>query len=576
MEMLAQGPEFRPTYNMCHTTCLAMVHCGRVQPACDLLRGMGALLGTEPSVITVTAVITALCKQARRRGLRTAQAAYSLWRDLHGRCERPGDAAHAGEGPAHLDAPAMRAGMQACALAGRMREAEEVLLQLRAAGGVDVRAFNILCSGYAGLRDLEAVQGMLARMAEAGVEPSDVTFNTLVAAYTRLGRMDLARESLQRLKESAGGKLSRQHCWAYSALIKGHVEQGDMEGVEATLEEMRSCGVAPGRVTYGTLVDGYVKARDLSRAEAVVREAHEQGVKLTAREYNPLLWGHCQPNAIGDDSGEVRAHGGVEKALRLLQEMQDQGVEATAETYNILMHGFMKDGDPHGSISLFESMCRVRIQPDAISYTCAVRALTESGDYQGAEAMFKRALEDATIEVDERLLCTMMHCYARAGAMSRAEKLMGRLDDLDARRRPSGAAWQRTKLKAFAILIGGYCNVQDVDKALDATKRLYEDGLEPDDAIFSQLMDLFVRTGEWRRALQVVGAMERVGVAADKKRIRELFLRIHTREEHERRRTGELIRDGDAGGARSKCRELERFKFWLGMPNDYYETDWAW
>ena len=64
--------------------------------------------------------------------------------------------------------------------------------------------------------------------------------------------------------------------------------------------------------------------------------------------------------------------------------------------------------------------------------------------------------------------------------------------------------------------------------------------------------------------LQVIRAMERVGQQVDKGRIK--------------RALEDLLRQQSkvAGRQRKRSRNegLERLKFWLGIPNNYYESDW--
>ena len=72
--------------------------------------------------------------------------------------------------------------------------------------------------------------------------------------------------------------------------------------------------------------------------------------------------------------------------------------------------------------------------------------------------------------------------------------------------------------------------------------------------------------------LQVAVAMERSGVVADKERIRGLYERLHVSEEEER----EILYGAEKQRRKSPGtgKELDRFKFWLGLPNNFYESDW--
>ena len=62
--------------------------------------------------------------------------------------------------------------------------------------------------------------------------------------------------------------------------------------------------------------------------------------------------------------------------------------------------------------------------------------------------------------------------------------------------------------------------------------------------------------------------MERTGAVADKAKYKRLIAELYRRDERQRTYIG----DG-----RDRNEGLERFKFWLGMPNRYFEGgDWDW
>ena len=65
--------------------------------------------------------------------------------------------------------------------------------------------------------------------------------------------------------------------------------------------------------------------------------------------------------------------------------------------------------------------------------------------------------------------------------------------------------------------------------------------------------------------LQFVRAMERAGKNLDKQRIKQtLEVVLKSQEEAYRKRSP---------GTLPRNENLERFKFWLGLPNNYYSSD---
>lgn len=58
-------------------------------------------------------------------------------------------------------------------------------------------------------------------------------------------------------------------------------------------------------------------------------------------------------------------------------------------------------------------------------------------------------------------------------------------------------------LEAYGALIAGYARRKDADMALSALQDFFELGGQPDAQMFDTVLDVCVRTGRFRRAMQV-------------------------------------------------------------------------
>ena len=58
----------------------------------------------------------------------------------------------------------------------------------------DIRVFNILLKGYSRRGGVAAVAGIMQEMADAGLKPSAVTYNTLIDTYVNAGQLPQARQ----------------------------------------------------------------------------------------------------------------------------------------------------------------------------------------------------------------------------------------------------------------------------------------------------------------------------------------------------------------------------------------------
>lgn len=52
-------------------------------------------------------------------------------------------------------------------------------------------------------------------------------------------------------------------------------------------------------------------------------------------------------------------------------------------------------------------------------------------------------------------------------------------------------------------MLQGYCRLNETTAALDVMREFWQQGGEPDDSMFETLVNSCVRTGEFKKALQV-------------------------------------------------------------------------
>lgn len=168
-------------------------------------------------------------------------------------------------------------------------------------------------------------------------------------------------------------------------------------------------------------------------------------------------------------------------------------------------------------------------------------------------------------------LCVLIDGYAsRRGDLGRAEAALEELLSLHKRGRLAGPGPESWGPKAFGALMKGYRRERDLEGALSVVQRMVGLGLEPDMRALDGLVDLCILTGNWRKAAGVVRAMEAAGhlTPAQEQRCRELLGRL---ERGEREVRDVLYRRGRPMAGL----EVERAKFWLGLPNRYYsDTGW--
>lgn len=501
--------------------------------------------GRSPNQVTYSMLISALGKQ-RRRGYRSAQLAYELWQELQG-------------SSLALDAAAMRTGMKACADVGRPEEAERLLESLRRSGDVpDARAYNIVIKAHAKARNLAALRQALPRMRAAGVQPSYVTYNTLIDGFMQADALDDARAAT--VEATAAG--IRLDAWSYTSLIKGHVQAGDVQAASQVVQTMQRAGVQPTCVTYSILVDGHVRAGNLAAACELIDTMVAAGVQPSSVTYNSLLRGY----AFSKAADPMRA------ALQLLDEMQTRGVAPAADTFNTLMSAAVSAGEPQLAVDLFQRLLSANLSPDGVTYTVLIQAHSLLGQVPEAVAAFEALSRDPGAAMDLTSYNAMVAAFARSGEMAAAESML-----------QSACAFATRKglpppVESHGAVVAGYARLKDVQLAVDTVRRFHASGGTPDVPMLDILADVGIRTGEFKTAMQAVRAMELLGVEVDKAKYKNMVVEQMQRQKAatQAAAANSLKSSGRAAWQRQRQRDtknvhLERFKFWLGLPNRYYD-----
>lgn len=93
--------------------------------------------------------------------------------------------------------------------------------------------------------------------------------------------------------------------------------------------------------------------------------------------------------------------------------------------------------------------------------------------------------------------------------------------------------------------------------------------LKPDESLLDTLADICVRAAFFRKALEIVACMEEYGISPNKSKFTRIYVEMHSR-----MFTSKHASRARQDRRRERKRAAEAFKFWLGLPNSYYASEW--
>ncbi|GAB2272342.1 hypothetical protein Dimus_007166 [Dionaea muscipula] len=509
------------------------------------------------------------------------------------------------------DTAAFNAVLNACASIGAAKKFVEVFDEMPQWNvKPDVLTYNVMIKLCARVNRKELLVRVLELMLNNGVEPCITTMRSLVAAYVGFRDLETAEQLVQAMREgrrdvcrilresdsrdldehvseegneneNENGSLEKlipslisdgnnepplmpityaPDSRIYTTLMKGYMNAERVADTVRMLQAMRHQSDSsghPDHVSYTTVISALVKANSMDKARQVLAEMTRVGVPANLVTYNILLKGYCQQLQI-------------EKAKELVQDMvDDTGILPDVVSYNTLIDGCILVDDSAGALAYFNEMRARGITPTKISYTTLMKAFASCGQPKVAQKVFDEMLKDPRVKVDQVAWNMLVEGYCKLGLVEEAKKVVQKM-------REHGFY---PNVSTYGSLANGIALAKRPGEALllwneikercKPNKEQQDPPLKPDEWLLDTLADVCVRAAFFKKALEIVACMEENGISPNKTKFTRIYVEMHSR----------MFTSKHASKARQdrrkeRKRAAEAFKFWLGLPNSYYGSEW--
>ncbi|OIT35985.1 PREDICTED: pentatricopeptide repeat-containing protein At3g09650, chloroplastic [Nicotiana attenuata] len=469
----------------------------------------------------------------------------------------------------------------------------------------DVLTYNVMIKLCARADRKDLLVFVLERILEKGIPLCMSTFQSLVAAYVGFGDLVTAEKVVQAMREGRRDlckilreaneeklclsdtdvfekllpnsvssrdneppELSRvfePNSRMYTTLMKGYMNAGRVTDMVRMLEAMRHLGDSeshPDHVTYTTVITAFVKQGLMDRAREVLAEMARIGVPANRVTYNVLIKGYCQQLQI-------------DKAEELIKEMFDTGIEPDVVSYNTIIDGCILVDDSAGALSYFNEMRASGIAPTKVSYTTLMKAFASSGQAKLANKVFDEMLKDPRVKVDLVAWNMLVDVYSKLGKVEEAKSVIERMKENGIYPNvatygslANGIALARKPGEALLLWneIRQRCGMGTGEESNPSSGL---PPLEPDEGLLDTLADICVRAAFFKKALEIVACMEQHGIPPNKTKFTRIYVEMHSR-----MFTSKHASQARQDRRKERKRAAEAFKFWLGLPNSYYGSEW--
>ncbi|CAD2222373.1 PPR repeat/Pentatricopeptide repeat domain/PPR repeat family, putative [Angomonas deanei] len=430
---------------------------------------------------------------------------------------------------------------------GGEKKVEEFILTL-SPWSTDI--YNVLLNMYSKQQNKEQFNTTLEKMKSESVAMNDVTFGTLITAFSRWGDEVKMKEVIQLLKDHEG-EVSPTF---YSVLASSLQRMGDVEGVSEAWEDLVASKLFPDTDVYNQFLSLYSRQHNIKKMQDVLDSMMKQVPPnpVTATTVLDMLGKSgrvSEMESLFEDMKEtpdtaptsVTYHqllntyaktGDILKMENVYEELRSKGHVENAVTYNILMDGY-------GRAKAFEQMEEVLqkrkqsgIPPDDLTYCVLLstygkgkmesevkRVFAEVSTSDNAKLQTRRVLWSAIdafcrcgrpgeVEVCVEMLkektpqktlrltdCnTLIPYYCRLSDMDKVEEMLGLIKTLEG----------EVSYHSLNAIARGYARLGRFDKAVETLHVIRDKNWAPDASTALSLSGSFLKAGLHEQARQII------------------------------------------------------------------------
>ncbi|KAL2644941.1 hypothetical protein R1flu_012528 [Riccia fluitans] len=299
---------------------------------------------------------------------------------------------------------------------GQVGVAVELFSEMRKTCKPDAYTFNTLISILCSLENKEDAQTFLRKLGiradainsceqgalelfrfmERIIAPDSVTYQTLIHAMCRSGRLQDCQDLVQEMEERGfraglvlyhrilqllghAGKVDK--AWklflkmrtsnmpegmTYAMIIKILAKGGRFGKATKLLEEMEMKGFAPSAFEYTPLIESLARAKRFQEADKLMKQMAKKGCRPDRMGYNSLIDTYCTA-------------GKVAQAYRIFLKSVDDGCLPGTITYNSLIRGYFRFSNTNDALDMYDVMKKMGSKPNGDTLNILINGLNSAG-----------------------------------------------------------------------------------------------------------------------------------------------------------------------------------------------------
>lgn len=297
------------------------------------------------------------------------------------------------------------------------------------------------CSRLGALREAEQVHALAVK---CGFGSNGFVQNTLIHAYAKCGRVEVARRLFE-------GMLERDVV-AWNSMFAGYTKSECWEEVVKLFCRMRESGVGFDEVTMISVLMACGRLADLEMGKWISEHIEAHGLKKNLALVTSLIdmYAKC---------------GEVDTARRLFDQMDIRDVVA----WSAMISGYSQANRCREALDLFHEMQKANVEPNEVTmvsvlYACAVLGALETGKW--AHSYIKKKKMKVTVNLGTALI----DFYAKCGSVDNSIDVFHKMTSKN--------------VYTWTALIQSLASSGQGKRALDFFYRMQEKNIVPNDVTF--------------------------------------------------------------------------------------------
>jgi pentatricopeptide repeat protein len=383
--------------------------------------------------------------------------------------------------------------LDACVHCSATKEASTYFEEAKQSGFVDVVSFNLLIKNQIASEKFHAACELLGEMEKCSIQPSHVTFHSLLHASSQAGDKGWSWSCVAKMR-AAGLKPTSVTCSILLKLITGRSDQKDLSRILELIEES---GLALDEVLISSVIEGCMKAQRLDLLEEQLCSYSKQGVclNISAPAYGSMI------KAFG-------SAGNVDRVWTLWQEMRRSKVQPSEVTLGCMVDALVTNSSVDSAWQLVQELWNEegeRCLVNTVIYSTILKGFAINRRMDKAVALYDE-MKSRNVACNTIVYNTMLNAFVRCGDLKRIPKL---LEDMRAATPPI-----EPDMITYSTIIKGYCCAGDLDKSLTLLKEMEAGGqFLADEVMYNSLLDGCAKQQRLEEALSLLKRMRKANIA---------------------------------------------------------------